>query len=310
MKQNPRLWAHFVQSFPEIVATKNVYRSIANLINLSLDVTSADSPNILLYSAVGFPLNLLWNYVATLKFGKHRNKECISSKQITYQENSHFFDIDFAHPLNSKNMESIHDLIHDIISTTCIVATRHVIVCRNIDRINDIYSFRVLLERYSKNALFICMTHSFSSIESPLRSRFFSVRVPLFTKEDIQSIMIGLDPCLNTVQFDTRNIFKAIAIADVDRNVLATISKINCQCIHDSFNKKQTILQTRELANKVCTMNVAFRLVVEDILHFIPERKKADFVMKAAAIEHMMKQTNEGRKPLYYENLFNTALSL
>lgn len=308
MRKNPRLWNKFIEKFPEFVATNNVYNSIANFIHVNIDSVHADSPNILLYSAIGFPLNLLWNHVATLKYGNIKNRECTSESNVVFLENQHFIDIDFAHPFNARNIDQVHELILQIVTTVCIISSRHLIVCRNIDRIDDIYSFRVLLERFSKNALFVCTTHSFSSIEGPLKSRFLCVRVPLLSKNDVQHIMQTLDPTLKDTVFDTRNVFRAIAAADAPSDV-ATLGTFNCQYIRDCFSTKNTIIQMRELASKIYTMNIPLRLIVEDVLHFVPDKRKANFVLQAANIEHMMKQTNEGRKPLYYEYLLIAALS-
>jgi hypothetical protein len=300
MMKDPKLWPEFIKLFPEIVATTPPFNNITNYILQNLEV---DVPNILLHSPVGFPLNLLWNHIATKKFGVFTKKECVFEKAAVYFETTYFFEIDFLHPSNTKVLDVLNDLIKTIISTSCICNDRHIIVCHNIEHIHDIYTFRVLLERYSKNALFVCTTHGLSNIESPLRSRFMSIRVPLFTHSDISNITNMLCPKHDIPP--TRNIYKAIAALAYQGEGV----EYNFPPIKDFFAKrgKATVLQVREFSNKVYAANVPFPLVVQDLLRHLPETCKANVVAKAAHIQHMMAQTNAGRQPIYYEWLIMSA---
>lgn len=302
--KNPKLWSKFLELFPKVVATNPRYNSLARYLEQNI---GPDVPNILLYGPQGFPINLLWNVVATNKFGKFSKKECIFEKTVCYLETTYFIEIDFLHPANMKALDLLNDLIKTIITASCIYNDRHIIVCHNIDNISDIFTFRVLLERYSKNAFFVCTTHSLSSIEAPLKSRFFSIRVPLFTEPEIGQILSTLDPNFVATKSNltTRNIFKAIAVVDCPSN---DVGLYHYPDIQEFFSKARTILQTREFANKVYCHNVPFPLVVQDILRHIPGPRKPQFVATAADIEHMMVQTNAGRQPIYYERLFAVAI--
>lgn len=296
--KDPELWTGFVNKFPEFMELFCSYKKLCEYISKNIDET----PNILLYSAQGFPLNLMWNHVATMRWGASTKRECKYGKNVVYTESQYYLDIDFQHPSNSRAIEEIQDFLKTIITTSCIHADRHIIVCRNIDIIQDRYAFRVLLERFNKNVMFVCTTHAISSIESPIRSRFFEIRVPLFETSEIHNIikLLGGGKYSN---LNTRNIMTAIYFASVHPQNVATYHHREIAYVP----YVPTILQLREIANKVCITNMPFSLVVTDLLHRIPEKKKSDFIAKAADIEHRMIRTNLGRKPLYYELLFHVA---
>lgn len=300
--KDPLIWSKFVSEFPKIITNIGSYSKLSRYISTNL----SEAPNILLYSAPGFPVNLLWNHVATLKWGSFTKKECTYLKAAVYLETPFFFEIDFRHPLNSKSMDDINDLLKTIITASCIHTDRHIIVCHNIDVLtSDVFSFRVLLERYSKNAMFICTTHAISNIERPLRSRFFEIRVPLFTHHEIVNIIATLNYEVPD-NLQTRNIFKALFLTEV-KNKDSNVATFNYPDIAKLPNNP-TILQLREISNKVCNSNVPFSMVVTDLLQTITtQSKKHAFVEKAANLEHKLALTNQGRKPLYYELLFNLA---
>lgn len=295
--KQPELWPSFVKRFPDFMEHFCSYKKLCAYISKNID----DTPNILLYSSEGFPLNLLWNHVATLKWGACTKKECQFGKSVMYTECPYYLEIDFEHPSNSRAIDEIQDFLKTIITTSCIHAQRHVILCRNIDVIQDKYAFRVLLERFNKNAMFVCTTHCISSIEGPIRSRFFEIRVPLFETTQVAEIMKTL--CATSHIVDTRNILTAIYFANSHHKTVATYHHKEISDIPSS----PTIIQLRDIANKVCIANMPFSLVVCDLLHRVPEKRKCEFVAKAAEIEHRMVQTNLGRKPLYYELLFHVA---
>lgn len=295
--KEPELWTTFVNKFPEYMNLFCSYKKLCEYISKNIEQV----PNILLYSAQGFPLNLLWKYVADQKWGPVPRRECTYGKNVVYTESQHYLDIDFQHPSNSRAIEEIQEFLKTVITTSCIHANRHIILCRNIDLIEDRYAFRVLLERFNKNAMFICTTHAVSSIETPIRSRFFEIRVPLFEIAQIEEILQSLVGCVPDIK--TRNILTAIYFANNHDKNVATYH-------HKEISEvpaAPTILQLRDIANKVCIANMPFSLVVCDLLHRVPDKKKCDFVAKAADIEHRMVQTNMGRKPLYYELLFHVA---
>lgn len=291
--KDPNLWPLFVAKFPLFVESFCSYNNIANYVLQTLQ--SDSQPNIMLYSAVGFPLNLLWNYVATKRWGQFSKKECLFEKNIVYYETPYFLEIDFQHPSNSRDFDNVQALIKTIVTATPIHTDRHVLVCRNIENITDPYALRVLLERFSKNALFICQTHSVCNMDPPLRSRFSEVRVPLFSVDEINYILQELGGQPLAADQHCRNIFKALLLSS-GRDV-ATFD----------FPSNPTILELRDLSNRVCSNNIPFSILVIELLNRVPDKRKHTFVNKAAEIEHRMICTNMGRKPLYYELLFHVA---
>jgi hypothetical protein len=215
-----------------------------------------------------------------------------------YLETPYFFEIDFEHPANTKLIDVIQEFVKMVISSACIHTRKHVFVCKNIEVIENKYAFRVLLERYSENAMFVCMTHSISSIEPPLRSRLFHIRVPLFTEDHIKHIVATVQPhSLFDMPWGTRNIFKILFLMDNEKNMDQNVATYNYPDIA-RIPVKPSMQCLRDISNKVCNVNVPFPFVVMDLLHRIPEKHKAAFVARAAGIEHMLVQTNQGRRPL------------
>lgn len=302
--KDPALWSTFVREFPSIISDYETYTRKSTFIQKQYE----SGTNILLYSSVGFPLDLFLHNVATNMFGEFTKKECCFEKAVTYHETPYFIDIDFNHPSNKKSLDAIGELIKSIISTVCIHSATHLIFCRNIEYIESKYMFRVLLERFNKNARFICTTYAVSTLETPIRSRFLEVRIPLFTMGEIEGIFkrIGVNA---TYQPASRNILKSIALADMQEQGHDT--SLSCSYNYPlikSFMEKKThnITDIREFANKVCTHCIPFGQVVTDLLQHVSDTQQ--FVRNAADLEHRLAQTNGGRRPLYYEMLFQIAI--
>jgi hypothetical protein len=298
--KNPKSWDTFVAQFPVYMKTFAEYKRICDMFANSI----YEASNILVYSAPGFPLQLLWNYVATCTWGNVTSKNRCSYKEVVYLETPYFFEIDFEHPANTKLLDILQEFVKTVISSSCIHARKHIFVCKNIDAIENKYAFRVLLERYSDNAMFICMTHSVSTIEPPLRSRLFHIRVPLFTHEQIAHIVATIQT--TTIHMASRNIYKILFLIDDENNMKQDVATYNYPEIA-KIPAKPSMQCIRDISNKVCNVNVPLTLVAMDLLHRIPEKHKASFVARAAEIEHMLIQTNQGRRPLYYELLFQAA---
>jgi hypothetical protein len=252
----------------------------------------------------------------TSKFGNMTRKECTYKKGVVYYETPYCFEIDFLHPANTKAMDEIQNLLLDIISYNCLHSDRHIILCYNIDAIEDIYSFRVLLERYSKNAMFVCHTNSISNVECPLRSRFHEVRIPLFSQGAIEKMMSHIGSQMHPIlkSSNCRNIFKVIVVADILENQpLIDPSPLCLYTYPDLYRfmtdiKRPTIEEMREIASKVCYHNVTIPQLVQDLLHHVPNDKKADFIRRASETEHALAKTNRGRMPIYYEYIFHIAI--
>lgn len=303
--KDPQLWQKFVYNFDNIIKSYPDYLNRANLILSSL----TSGCNVLVFSPVGFPLDLYLKFVATLKYSTFTKKECIYDRHVVYHETPHFIEIDFSHPSNRKVMDHVQSLIMTIVQTSCIHDTFHLIICKHVDLIDDPHSFRVILERFNKNAKFLCTTTSLSKLEAPIKSRFFTIRVPLFTCQQIQEIMSQIGGQLDKMQ--CRNIIKCIGLSDLHNNGhdISLVATYVYPPVRDFMvNKNYTILSIREFSNKVCSHGVPLPLFVQDLLMHVPESKKRSFIQYAAELEHMLVQTNGGRQPLYYELLMYIAI--
>lgn len=95
-------------------------------------------------------------------------------KNIHYKETNNLF---IFHSIPSIQFVEI---IANLIESKPISQEKHIILIYNIENISKdfVFHFRILLERFHKNCLFIATTIKISSIESPIKSRFFLIRVP------------------------------------------------------------------------------------------------------------------------------------
>lgn len=300
--KNPQLWSQFVATFPELLqAISPHHHSIAeHLITSSWE----DISNIMIYGSVGFPYQLFVDFILSSKFGKTIKKECIFSKSLTYYETPHYFELDIMHPNNQKALDELLDFVKHITSSSCInVESRHIIILHNIDAIKDKYAFRVLLERFSKNAMFIGVTTKLCAIDPPIRSRFYLIRTRLFEITEITHLMELLG--VNHVPTD-RNVIRQIAMAT---DPLIN-SKYYFPPMKDFFDKhpNPSTEEIRALAFKACQHNVPISNIVIDLLQHVPDDKQYWFISNAATIEHQLACTNRGRQPLYYEYLFQAVL--
>ena len=193
------LWNYFTSKFDTHVIQHlpNHIHIINSLKHIIIDGGIHEIQNILLYGAKGFPVNLLWETIFKEIFiGKYYRNTVNWHNKLTYIETPYFFEIDMDDPNNPKELEVLSIFLKELVQHPCVHSRRHIIILHNIEKLcarRSSYSFRVLLERYSSNALFICTTHQLGSIESPLTSRCFNLRVPLPTNEEIGHIMKSLE---------------------------------------------------------------------------------------------------------------------
>lgn len=184
-------WDAFRERFPEILESLPVQRHC--LAGMEGDLEGM--PNILLYGVYGFPLDLLWGEGLRRRFGVEcfRPTACTWGKDIVYMETPYYLHLDLEHPSMPKEVEVLQEFLKSIITTQSALSQRHVIVIEHIDSLvrhhTNMNTFRVLLERFSKNAWFICTTYHMGKLEQPIRSRFHCIRVPLPTEEEVQEIM-------------------------------------------------------------------------------------------------------------------------
>lgn len=234
-------------------------------------------------------------------------------------------------PENIKNIEKITPFLLHIISSKNVKMKKHVIVIKHIDMLSSLYcEFRIILEKFSHNVVFICTTHYITKIEAPVKSRFSRFRIPLFTFEEIQTIYRdNLDISMNDYLFETkpRNIIKAIFISEIERHPASTellskeFVKLNFPPFVEfikSFDKNKNNLEDiRGLSYKCCQFNISILQIVQDFIRLVDfdyyyinikdchdkDKLKCEIIKIGTEIDYLLSQTNKCKEPLYIENL-------
>jgi hypothetical protein len=305
---NESYWSLLKNNFKDIINTSEYYNKLFNFIHNFEN-------NILLYGKYGYPSDLFIEEVIKYKFNIstiYRN-ECVWNKNVIYNENQNFFEIDLINPNMPKDFSFLSELILHIIKSKSIINVKHFIIIKHIDiLVEQFFTFRILLERFTDNAYFLCTTHNISKIEMPIKSRFTCIRMPLFYHNEIINIFenylhIKLNKYL--IQKKTRDIIHAIFIAEVEKNEPHLITDDFCNYnfppICDflkTFNKKNNNLESiRQFSYKCCQYNISILDLSMDILKHVKNKK--ELLSIASNIEHTLILTNKGREPIYIESL-------
>lgn len=328
-------WGKLDEAFLSIIESREEYNVIFKSILISLN-------NNLLYSPIGFPIDLMVEIILKKRFNiktKFYRTKHVWDKTLIYNENQYFIELDMMNPENHKNMEKITSFLLHIITSKNIDMNKHVIIIKNIDLLSKLfYEFRILLEKYSNNILFICTTHYISKIEAPIRSRFSTFRIPLFTHEDVRDIFanhIHIPINDKLVSIKTRNIVKAIFISEIEGHVegsaILTPEFINYNYppfadFIKTYNKKNNnIADLRELSYKCCQYNISISDITHDFIKLvdyedyylnikyskIPIKKyeiyknelKTEILKTGTHIDYLLSQTNKCKEPIYIEQL-------
>ena len=327
-------WDKLEEVFPDIIRGNERYRLILENILLS-------SNNKLLYTPIGFPidtfLNLLLVRLCDIQ-APFNKTEHIWEKSISYVENQHYIEIDLMNPDNMKNIEKITPFLLHIISSKNVKMKKHLIVIKHIDLLSSLYcDFRIILEKYSQNVVFVCITHFITRIEAPIKSRFSRFRIPLFTFNEICDIFTNnLDISMNDylLETKTRNIIKAIFIAELERHPVANASacaeiltkefvEFNYPPFVEfirTYNKnKNNLEEIRGLSYKCCQYNISIQQITQDFVRLVDYDNcylnikavaatakndlKCEIIKIGTEIDYMLSQTNKCKEPLYIENL-------
>jgi hypothetical protein len=309
-------WALFEQRFDRYVENLQCYNIIRNIISNGFVGFS----NILLYSA-GFPSHLIISHMIRAIFNESTHNGCakIFDKDVMYHEYPYHFEVDCMNPMQTKSIEKFAGFIKHIASHKCIHSDRHVMVMLNVDAVvrDSAQSFRVLLERFSNNVIFICTTNVLSAIEKPIVSRFMCIRVPLFTTEQIQHILedIGFEPseCAAVANFtDHRNLPYCMYVAAMSR-YQQTQCNLRYPFLLDYWGSdcsKPTLDQLRSLTQKIHNLDIAIPNLANDLIKISKDRYKANVISLCTAVDHWIALTDGNRKSLYIEYLVNSLNSL
>ena len=332
-------WDKLEEVFPDIINTNKRYKLILDNILLS-------SNNKLLYTPVGFPIDIYLNTLLIKIFdikAPFNKTEHTWDKSITYIENQYYIDIDLMNPENIKNIEKITSYLLHIIGSKNVKMKKHYIVIKHIDLLSELFcDFRIILEKYSHNVVFICTTHYITKLETPIKSRFSTFRVPLFTFEEIQDIFSNhLNISMNDylLETKTRNLVKAIFISEIERHpssgeiLTKDFVEFNfppfVEFIKNYNKNKNNLDDIRGLSYKCCQYNVSILQIIQDFIklvdygtyylnircshiqqyphHIFDDTMKNDLkneIIKIGMdIDYLLSQTNKCKEPLYIENL-------
>tara|TARA_B100000795_G_scaffold268474_1_gene255502 strand:+ start:1968 stop:2981 length:1014 start_codon:yes stop_codon:yes gene_type:complete len=326
-------WEKLQEKFPDIICNNSKYEII-------LKNTLLSPNNVLLYCSHGFPIDLMIDVILMKKLNKNKlyRTQHIWDKCIYYNENQYFIEIDLMNPDNIKNIDKLTKFLLHIVNTKSINYSKHLIILKHIDLLyRNFYDFRILLERFSSNITFISSTHNISKIELPIRSRYISFRIPLFSFDEINDIYINyLDMSLNDsfALTRSRNIVKSIFITDNEslpgREFLLTNSFINYNYppFIDFIKKfdKKNLEEIRNLSYKCCQYNITIKNIVEDFLKLVDDENniyfnykysklakkyhtdykiklKIEIIRYGSDIDYILSQTNKCKEPIYIEQL-------
>jgi hypothetical protein len=332
-------WDKLEEVFPDIIDNNKKYKLILDNILLS-------SNNKLLYTPIGFPIDIYLNRLLIRIFdikGRFNKTEHIWEKSIIYIENQYYIEFDLQNPENIKNIEKITSYLLHIITSKNVKMKKHYIVIKHIDLLSELfYDFRIILEKYSHNVVFICTTHYITKVEKPIKSRFSTFRIPLFTFEEIQDIFSNyLNISMNDylLETKTRNLVKAMFISEVERHpssgeiLTKDFIEFNFPPFVEfikSYNKnKNNLDDIRGLSYKCCQYNVSISQIIQDFIKLVDygtyylnircshiqqyshnifddtmkNELKCEIIKIGMDIDYLLSQTNKCKEPLYIENL-------
>ena len=306
-----KCWDKFQIHFGTILSENSYYNKMLSFLQ-NMEI------NVLLYGAYGFPTDLFIDEIMKKKFNMNKiiKQQCFLNKDIVYMHHPCFLEIDLSHPSCNKNITGIFKFITSIIINKNIHNDKHMIIIKHIDILKalEFNSLRILLEKYSQNAIFLCSTHKLDKIDVPVKSRLTLIRLPLFQHSEIKEIFENkLDDKLNKYleKTKTRDIIYSIFINDISENesdILTedfVIYKFPPIKEFVSSLKKTKNLQTiREFSYKCFQYNISISDITCDLLKLVSNDKKTKIIQCSAEIEHCLKMTNRGREPIYIESLF------
>ena len=292
-------WEQFYQQFPIYLEKLPYHRYICESL-LTGDLNHL--PNCLLYGPKGFPYEILIEYSISKYFNTSfpiQKRYPVWNQSLPYTETNYYFCIDTEHPEFPKEIDGLVEFIKSIVQTKCIHLTRHIIILKNMDQIahrkNSFY-FRVLLERFSQNVLFINTTHHIQMIEAPLLSRMTSYRVPLPKKDDLIAILYDLCPSLSSIP-DTRNL--CLCLFHLPNGDFSTL---HYPPIVELKKKKMTTLELRQLCYKIFQYQISVREVIQDCLNLLDQdEQRHHWIVESVSIEHRSILSDPVKKYYYIE---------
>jgi len=259
-------------------------------------------------------LELFINELIKSKFNliNINKKELLWNKNIIYNENQYFIEIDLNNPNITSDFSFLTDMILFIIKNKPIFnSNKHLIILKNIDHFNEFsYAFRIILERFNNNVYFICTTNKISKIENAIKSRFFCIRIRLFTIDEIKFIFqkylkLNLKMNSNEEIEISRNIIFNIFLQQIKINEPLLLTEefynYNYPPIVKFYNSKYDLNDIRQLSYKLSQYNLKIVDITLDLLK-LNNNKSLEIIKIASEIDYLLSISNKGREPIYIEN--------
>jgi len=316
------IWRSFRDGFSLLVDKHLPYHTyvLTNITQTSLE----HSPNVLFYGAYGFPLEYYAECFVRRLIGtdntlsathvKSPAKRAVWDHKVPYAFTDHYFIVDLNHPDMPKDLGCFPDFIKNILESACIHMERHVFILTNVDVIctsNNHFAMRVLLERFSKNAIFVGTTHKIGNIEPPIQSRFMLVRVPLPTPQECSAIVRELVPdgTYQECAPGNRNLLHHIGNA-ARSSTSQSPSALAYPPLEDFMRRSQSVESIRQMSYKLFQAHVTLPLLTADLIKHVPPKKAATLIHRAADLDRQFKASSQCRETLYLELLLHYAFLL
>jgi hypothetical protein len=297
------LWIKFKNNF------RNIISDIPEF-NIVFEKYTYYEYNLLLYSYLGYPIDLFIDELIKLKFNIQNlnKKELIWNKNVPYYENQYFFEIDLNNPNIPNDYSFLTEMILFIIKNKPVISNKHLIILKNIDKLGDYaFAFRIILEKFYNNVYFICTTHKISKIESPIKSRFSLIRLRLFTENEINKIF---NKYLETslIISNNRNIIFCIFISQVKINephlITPDFCEFNYPLIKKFLDSKYDLYDIRQFSYKLSQYNLSIMDITRDFMKIYKNdnEKLIQLINIASDVDYILTISNKGREPIYIEN--------
>lgn len=297
-------WNEFYNKYEQILDILPLYKYTCNSI-FTNNINNVQ--NCILYGRKGFPFETLIEYAISkfysVKYPIYKRYP-LWNDSLPYIETNYYFCIDTEHPEFPKDISSFVEFIKHIVKIKSIYNEKHIIIIKNIDNItnnNTCYIFRILLEKFNNNVLFLCTTHNYQMIEKPLKSRMRFFRLPLPTIEQNKQILKILKPDFDKEVY-TRNL--SLNIFNIENNISEVL--FNYPPLLDTFNKNLKPLEIRKITYQIFQYKITLAEVIMDCMLMIKDNnKKMKWIEESSIIELQSKNTDNNKTFYFIELVLN-----
>lgn len=293
-------WNQFYENYQSFLHILPIHQyTIQSIFNGSIH----EIQNILLYGAKGFPLEIIAEYAISKLFSAPfpiQKRYPIWDNSVPYIETNYYICIDTEHPEFPKDIQILVEFISQIIKTKPICLDKHIIIIKHLEQIanhNTCYIFRILLERFSNNVIFVNTTHYIQHLEQPLLSRMTKYRIPLPTISQIEYIVKQIKPGYNKPLLNIRNISFILFHLD---HLPSTF--LHYPPLQETIHKSLSLLDIRNLSYKLYQYRISVADLIQDCTTFIKdEDKQIEWLLKVSHIEYDSKKNDPNKNCFFLE---------